>query len=310
MEKKILLAVDRSRHSEQALRYAAGLHEKNPHLKWVLFHVQPTISQYLIDEARTKAKARAELEKLMQRSDQAARSLLEEYRSLLVSLGVAEGDVQTITLPRKFGVAKDILEYGTGLLYDAIALGRRGVTGLAELFSGSVSTNIVDNSQLLPVWLVDGKAPSANVLVAVDGSDSALRAVDHLAFIFGGNPDIAITFYHMAPTLADFCPIDFADTDTSGLETIIREGDKACIDRFFARALEKLAAAGIAEKQVKIDVREGGVRVGKAVLAAYRQGNFGTLVVGRRGMNKKFFTGSVSRYLVNQFSGGALWVVP
>ena len=48
----------------------------------------------------------------------------------------------------------------------------------------------------------------------------------------------------------------------------------------------------------------------KAVLDEFQQGNFGTLVVGRRGMNKKFFTGSVSGYLMNEFSEGALWVVP
>jgi hypothetical protein len=34
------------------------------------------------------------------------------------------------------------------------------------------------------------------------------------------------------------------------------------------------------------------------------------VVVGRRGLNKKYFTGSVSRYLMNQFSNGALWIVP
>jgi hypothetical protein len=51
-------------------------------------------------------------------------------------------------------------------------------------------------------------------------------------------------------------------------------------------------------------------RVGKAVLDEYRQGNFGTLVAGRRGMNKKYSSGSVSRYIINRFSNGALWVVP
>ncbi|WP_054691691.1 hypothetical protein [Desulfosarcina cetonica] len=61
---------------------------------------------------------------------------------------------------------------------------------------------------------------------------------------------------------------------------------------------------------MRVDVRDGGFRVGKSVLEAYRKGGFGTLVVGRRGMGKQFFTGSVSRFLVNQFSDGALWVVP
>lgn len=310
MEKKILIAVDDSRHSENAIRYAAGLYETVASLKYVLFHVEPTISQYLLDEARTKPSARADLDRLMRRSHQAAQAMLEKDKTLMSSLGVAETDVQIMSLPRKFGVAKDILEYGTALLYDAIVVGRRGISGLAEVFIGSVSANIVDNSQLLPVWLVDEKGPSRSVMVAIDGSESSLRAVDHIAFMYGGNPDITISFFHVAPRLADFCPVDFTETETSTLEDVIRQGDKKCIDRFYAHALQKLKDAGIAERQIRIDVREGGFKVGKAVLSAYRKGQFGTLIVGRRGMDKKFFIGSVSRYLVNQFSGGALWVVP
>jgi hypothetical protein len=49
MEKKVLIAVDDSRHSENALRYAAGMAESAGEMSFVLFHVQPMISQYLLD---------------------------------------------------------------------------------------------------------------------------------------------------------------------------------------------------------------------------------------------------------------------
>ena len=310
MEKKVLIAVDDSRHSDNAIRYAANLYGTVAQLTYVIITIEPTISQYPLDEARTKPSARAALNRLMRKSHAAAQELMEKDKSLMVSLGVAETDIQTISLPRKFGVAKDILEYGTAVLYDAIIVGRRGISGLAETFIGSVSNNIVHNSQLLPVWLIDEKGPSPSVMVAVDGSQSSLRAVDHLAFVFGGNADITISFFHVAPRLSDFCPIDFSESETSALEAVIQEGDKACIDRFYAHALKKFKDVGIAEQQIHINVHEGGFKVGKAILNAYRQGQFGTLVVGRRGMDKKFFSGSVSRYLVNQFAGGALWVVP
>lgn len=310
MEKKVLIAVDDSRHSENALRYAASLRETVSDLKFLLFHVQPTISQYLLDEAKQKPSAYNELQKLMRKSNQAAHTLLEKDKLLLMSHGVADVDIQLLTLPRKFGVAKDILEHSTAMLYDAILVGRRGLSGLADVFLGSVSANIVDNSQLIPVWLVDEKGPSREIMVAVDGSESSLRAVDHLAFMIGGNTDVNLTFFHVAPRLKDFCPIDFEDADSAELETIIRQGDQACVDRFFAHARNKLGELGIRDSQIKIRVKEGGFRVGKAVLEAYRQGKYGTLVIGRRGMDKKFFTGSVSRYLINQFSDGALWVVP
>ncbi|MEE4114251.1 MAG: universal stress protein, partial [Desulfobacteraceae bacterium] len=206
--------------------------------------------------------------------------------------------------------AKDIIDYCTVMQYDAVLLGRRGLSGLAETFIGSVSANVVDNSPLIPVWLVDEKSASKTVMVAVDGSESSLRAVDHLAFMLGGNTDVNLTFFHVAPRLKDFCPIDFEDVDSAELETIIRQGDQACIDRFFAHARKKLEDSGFQDSQIRVQVKEGGFRIGKAVLEAYRKGKYGTLVIGRRGMDKKFFTGSVSRYLINQFSDGALWVVP
>jgi len=310
MKKKIMIAVDDSRHSQNALKYATLLYNQDNNLQFVLFHVQPTISQYLLDEAKTQPKARAELEKLMRNRDLAAQALIDAYRSKLMDLGLPKDDIQLLTLPRQAGVAKDILAYGTASNHDAILIGRRGLSGLAEVFVGSVSANIVDHSEVIPVWLVDGQSDSRGVMIAVDGSESALRAVDHMVFILGDRADVNITFTHVAPRLKDFCPVDFDDAGYEALETTIREGDQACIDRFYAHASQKLKEAGISDSRVTFNTREGAFRVGKTILDAYHQGGFGTLIIGRRGMDKKFFTGSVSRYLINHFSGGALWVVP
>lgn len=310
MEKKVLIAVDESRHSENALRYAAAMNETVSNIKWMLLHVQSTISLYLLDEAKKSPRAYAELEKLMRKNADKGLELVERYRGLLVSLGVGAADVQITTLPYKLGVAKDILEYGMAMGYDAIMVGRRGLSGVAEAFIGSTSANIVNNTQLTPIWLVEERGPAKTIMVSVDGSETSLRAVDHLAFILSGSQDVALTFFHIAPHLADICPVDFSQTETATLEAIIQQGDKACIDQFYAHALKKLKAVGIEERQIQVVSRQGGFRVGKAVLDAYRQGRFGTLVVGRRGMGRQVFTGSVSRYLINQFSDGALWVVP
>jgi nucleotide-binding universal stress UspA family protein len=148
--------------------------------------------------------------------------LLEKHREQMTTAGIAENDLRLKTQPRMLGVAKDILEFSYAGHYDAVILGRRGLSGLEDVFIGSVSANIVNNSKDIPIWLVDEHGPSKEIMVAVDGSEDSF----------------------------------------------------------------------------------------KAVLDEFRQGNFGTVVVGRRGMNKKYFTGSVSRYLMNHFSSSALWVVP
>jgi len=310
MEKKIIIGVDDSRHSKNAVQYAAGIYKPLKDIEFTLLHVQPTISQYLLDEAKKSSQAYAELEKVNRKNSETANRLLEKYKEQMMLLGIAEADIQLKTEPRMLGVAKDILVFSQAGNFDALILGRRGLSGLGEVFLGSVSANVVDHSTNTPVWLVDEEGSSNDILVAVDGSENSLKAVDHLALMTAKNTDVKISFFHVTPRLKDFCPVDFEETGTEALEEIIRRGDKDCIDQFFAHAQKRLNQAGIRESQIQVNVAEGVFRVGKAVLDEYRQGNFGTLVVGSRGMNKKYFTGSVSRYLINEFSGGALWVVP
>ena len=114
----------------------------------------------------------------------------------------------------------------------------------------------------------------------------------------------------MRPRLKDFCAIEFEETNYKELDNIIRQENNKCIDQFFSIAKEKLKAAGIQDSQVDVKTADSVYSVGKVILDEYRKGNFGTLVIGRRGMDKKFFTGSASRYIINHFSNGALWVVP
>jgi nucleotide-binding universal stress UspA family protein len=310
MEKKLLIAIDNSRHSENAVRYTAGFFDNPGEVKVALFHVLPALSQYLLVEARKNPKAGAELNKLAARNSQAAQEFMQTYKERLTRLGFVDENVQLVALPRMFGVAKDILEYGLARRFDAVVMGRRGLSSLQEVFVGSVSANTVNNSSVTPIWLVDETGPSKDVLVAVDGSESSMKAVDHLAFILQGDADTHLSFLHVTPRLGDVCPVDFQETVAETLEEVIRQGNRQCIDRFFSHALKRLGESGIRENRIAVKVVEGALRVGKSVLDEFRNGGFGTLVIGRRGMGKKFFTGSVSRYLIDQFSDGALWVVP
>ena len=310
MSKKILIAVDDSIHSKNAVAYALNIHKALKDVKFTLMHVQSTISQYLLDEARFKPQAFADLEKVKKKNEENAMALLNRYKSQMVDVNIPANDIQLKSEPWKQGIAKDILETGQAGRFDALLLGRRGLSNLQEKFIGSVSANTVNNLKNTPVWLVDGKGPSQDIMIAVDGSESSYRAVDHLAYIIGGNPEVKISFFHVAPRLKDFCPVDFEEEHSESLEEIILQGDEHCIDQFYSQAQKRLNEAGIQENQLNYKASKSVLRVGKMVLNAYHEGKFGTLVVGRHGLNRMYFIGSASRYLLNKFSGGALWVIP
>lgn len=310
MGKKIMIAVDDSRHSKNAVHYVARLAGRIGDLAYVLYTAQPMISQFLVDEARKKVASQKELKAVMERNAATALDLLESYRELMVGQGVDNARIQLVTQPRKLDIAKDTIEYAQQGRFDALVIGRRGISGLQELFMGSVSSNIAQNSKVIPVWIVGGDITPSRFLVAVDGSDYSLRAIDHLAFTLSAGADITLTFLHVRPKLKDYCAIDFEATEAEALEDLIRNGDKACIDNFYAHALSKLKEFGIGEDRIQTKTVAGSNNIGGAILKEVKEGNFDTVIMGRSGANKSFFTGSVTNTVLNKISKGAVWLVP
>ena len=310
MHKKILVAVDDSRPSKLALDYAIQMSTMIPDLHYVLLHIQPMVSLILKEEAQTSVSARKKKEEISNRNARLGQSLLDRYRSDMTGGGIAPDRIEVMNRARKLGFAKDIIDVAQEGYYDAIVVGRRGLSGIAKLYSGSVTANILEQSQVIPVWLVDGEAGPGDLMIAADGSEASLRAVDHVSFVMGGDTETSVTLVHVNSNARNTCGIEVQDASDTELEDIIVRGDKACINQFYSRALKKFTQAGIAEKRVRFKTIEGRIRIGKAIMDYAQKGGYGTLVVGRRGMNKSFFMGSVSRYLINNLSNGALWVVP
>ena len=310
MYKKVLLAVDNTRPSIMAVRYVAHMSKNISDLQFVLLNVQPMVSQFLKDEARTSASARKQLEEVQNKHMQFSQNLLKDYRREMESQGIQPDKIETRTQPRNLGYAKDIIDVAQEKDYDAIVVGRRGLSGIAKLYAGSVTTDIIEQSQVIPVWLVDGTAPAGDLLLAVDGSEASLRMIDHVSFMLTEATNASITMLHITNSVSNYCEIDLDESVPPNLDKIVRRGDKACIDKFYPHARNKFEQAGLDSGRVHFETVEGGRRIGKAIFDFARDRKFQNLVVGRRGLAKSFFMGSVSRHLINNLSDGSLWIVP
>jgi len=310
VQKKVLIAVDNSNPSQGLIQYAAQMSSVINDLHYVLLHIQPMISLFLQEEALKKASAKKELDGVLQKNEESARKLLDDYKSELESKGISEERIECVTRTRNLGYAKDIIELAQKKLYDAILVGRRGISGIQKIYSGSVTSDILEQSQVIPVWMIDGNVSSGDILIAVDGSEASQRAVDHVSFILGNNPEASLTLLHITSNAKNYSEADLEKQPNPALEEIVARGDKAFIDRFYPKALKKLKDAGISENQIKVETLTGKMRVGKAIVDFAKKRNFSTLVIGRRGVNKSFFMGSASRYIINKMSDGAVWVVP
>ena len=314
MQKKILIAMDGSRFSKGALSYAARIAAMVGDIRFVLFHVQPMISGYLAEEALKSPKARAEMEVLKKKNEAAATTLLEAGREELTRMGVDAGRIEIATQPRRAGLAEDILNTAEAGRYDAIGVGRRGLSAFQELFVGSVTSNLVSHSRQIPLWVVDGTVASDHVLIAVDGSVNALRAVDHAAFMFSDNERVRFEMLHIQPDLADFCDGDPEALEAGHLKQSIQEAGRQCVRDFTAKAEARFKESGIGGSQISFREIEKRRSPAKAIVEAVHKGDFGTLILGRQGMGAgsagASFMGRVVAAVLQKIDNRAVWIVP
>jgi nucleotide-binding universal stress UspA family protein len=312
MEKQILIPVDKSRSALQAARYAVYASSFIKDLHCVLFHVQVPVSLYLKEEAARDMHVRAQLNKMLQKNEAAAMAVLQSHKSEMTNAGFPENRISLVTRSRELGLAQDVIEYAHKNMLDAILVGRRGVTGIQKFFDDSVSEAILERSQILPVWLVHGSARSNKILVAIDGSQDSLRAVDHVSFMVSENKQIHITLIHVTNTAHNYCEIDLEEEEALDPEfvQIIEKKDRACVDRFYPLAMEKFAQMGLSADQTEIHTIQGSRRIGRNLVEFAQKNKFDTLVIGRRGINKSFFMGSVSRQIITDVSDITVWIVP
>ncbi|MFC1838415.1 universal stress protein [Thermodesulfobacteriota bacterium] len=309
MEKKILIAVDGGIHSRKAIEYCINICSLIKDVHYTLINIRPKISDFLIKDSQLDSKASQALKDVVERNKGNSMNILDESMEIMVKLGMDENLIEKVSLPVIKGTAKGILDYAKQQICDAIVVGDRGKSKLAEAFTGSIANNLLEHTDITPVWGIGGDIKSQKIMIAVDGSESALKAVDHVAFMIEGNPDIKVTLLHVTPKLRDYCTIEF-DEEGEMIEEVITSGDKKCVDRFYTHAQQKFTEVGLSESQFEVKEVESKLNIGKTIVDAAKKEGCGTLVIGRRGANESFFMGSVSRYVLTNAKDCAVWLVP
>ncbi len=158
-----------------------------------------------------------------------------------------------------------------------------------------------------------------NALIAVDGSQNSLRAVEYAGRVFAPNAEARLVLFHILPAISpmnldkkEIKAIDARKAERPDLAGLYwRLEDQKKISEFFAEATEVLVQAGVKIEQIKskFSVRKG--EIADAILEEVELGHFETLVLGRRGLSRvrEFFMGSISTRVVREARGCAVCVV-
>lgn len=311
MEKKLLLAIDGSKNSLTALEVVGHLFQTCPEVILVLFHVLPPIPPIYKEESLMNPMAQKHLLQWKEKQQEAVEGVLKKSKERLIRSGWPESQILIRAQEKRVGVARDILFEAERGIYDAVVIGRRGLSKVAELFLGSVSNKVLQGAKELPVWVIGKKVANARIVAAVDGSENSKRAVDHLSFILGSCKveGMEILLLSVQPGFISL----FGPRAIPSLSAFpaSRENYEKKMTPFLDQCQELLQEAGIDPGHIKRKILSKGADIGKAILSEAQKGDYETIVLGRRGISKaqEFFMGSISHNILQQAGDKAVWIV-
>jgi len=307
LTKLIVAGIDGSENALKALNYLGLIYGAKPGLEIVLLHVLPTLPQILITDDNRQTKLR--LLDVEKKSIQVAERILSEAKDILRKKGLEEEQIRSLHRKKQIGIALDICNLAAEKRADSVLISAKGRSKLEAFFSGGVANRILEYCSVCPVWIVDGTVKSKKVLIAMDSSENALRAVDHAGFMLSGT-DCQLTLFHSKRHLRRFVPQEIIEAAPE-LEELWKNKAGEQIAPYMKKAKEMLLEAGVAEVQVKTKVIDGTRDAASDILKEGRSGDYGTIVLGRKGRSgvKDFFMGSITSKVLQGSSGMAVWVV-
>ena len=306
----LLIALDLSEHSRNAVLYVSR-NCSPAMLRVSLMHVIPTAPEIFWDLEKDgffKERMKKKYAKWKREAEKEAQAFLDDARNLLVKAHVREDSVNVIVQERKTGIARDIIEEAKKG-YDAVVMGRKGVSKLEDLFLGSVSNKVVQRVGNIPVWVVDGDIQSTKTLIAVDASENSSKAVDYVG-TFAAATEAELTLYYVTRSfgLGFLEEIPRREEEIEAFEKVLATEAKD----MFQTYQESLEKAGVAPARISTKhTLQSHSRAGEIIREA-KAGDYGTIVMGRRGLSTvhEFLMGRVTNKVLNRAEGLAVWIVP
>jgi nucleotide-binding universal stress UspA family protein len=304
-QKKLLLAVDGSDRSLETVKYV-GKYTPFRSMKVVLFHVFSDVPDCYWDMEREpkSVKAVRHVRAWINERKKEMDAYMDKARQILLRNGFPSENIEIKIRPRKKGVARDIVrEAEDG--YRAVVLRRRGETILKQIILGSVAIKLMERLSFIPILIVGRKPMTRRVLIAVDGSEGADRAIDFAAEILAGHG----FGFHLVNVIRKSDASGRGRTDDPA--TVCPEVAESGIADVLAGGKKRLVQAGFPSDSITTRViTEAPSRAGALAEEADRE-NCETIVVGRRGLSKvrEFFIGRVSNKIVTVARKNTVWVV-
>lgn len=310
IRKSVVVPLDGSESALKTLKYLTLIFGSQHNLDVNLFHAVQGIPPILAEESKNNPETARQVRELENRNKRLAKKILTAGKKALLDFGFDEDRIQAVEFHKQIGVARDICGWSEKKDMDAIVLCTRGRSRIEAFFMGETANKVLEFSRICPVWMVKEDVRLTPVLIALDTSENALRAVDHAAFMLAGT-DCEITLFYSKRNLFRF----FSSEEFGSLSDLEAKWQTAA-GREIAPAMQKaeqmLIKAGIEETKISVRIVDGSHNAASDILDAANRYACGTIVMGQRGVTgvKEYSMGSVCRKVLQNSKAMALWLVP
>jgi len=307
--KSICVPIDGSDNAKRSLDYLNFMFGPGHSLKVTLLYILPTLPPFLVEEQKKDSAVARKLKEVEAKNVDVAEKYLSEAKAVLVKKGFSSNAVKTIHYQKEMGVAKDICTFSNKSEVDAVMVSTKGRSRIQSFFMGEVSANLLEHCPQSPIWLLEPMVKKKTVLICVDNSENALRAVDHAGFMLSGT-DAHVILFHTKRHLRRFLPKEVIE-DAPELEELWKHAAGEQIAPVIKKAKEALLEAGLKEDQISTKIVDGSRSAAIDILKAVKRYDCGTIVMGRRGLSgvKELIMGSVTRKVLEDLNEKAVWIV-
>lgn len=309
-EKPIVIPVDDSQNSLNAMKHLAFLFNARSGLKFVFIHIIPTLPPDFLEELGQDRDALSRLKALEENNLRAAEELLDNARQGFLQMGFSPGALETVCRIKKAGIARDICNYSNEIKAGAICIGTPARNRITAFFFGEISSKLQDFCRDRPVWLVKKPSLSRNILVAVDNSKNALRAVMHAGAMLS-TTDCAITLLHVKRNLNRYLTPEVI-AGYPDFQRLWHKSSGRSAAPFMEKAEKILRRKGFDSERLTIRNIEAGNGVAGKIIHMAEGISASMIFMGRRGYSDvaEYAMGSVARKVVDRMPRGTVCLVP
>jgi nucleotide-binding universal stress UspA family protein len=305
-EKKVLFGVDSSEFARGAVAAAAKLFKDNEYLKMTIFHGIPEPDPSHIFEPSLSPE---EVERHLQLWSQERQKIIRLAKEAAIDAGFHPDRVNTSYEEKCKDPVISMINLANKEDFQAIALARWGTRSLAQKVMGHVTYKLMNMAYHLPLWMIDPRISSHEILVTIVGAEISHRVVEHTIQYFSHLKESKFTLFHVIPPVAP-------ELHTASYWDIIRDlsgGEKQenmanrmveYLDKAKTIAQEgkkRLVSAGIPEENVVVKFQAQKEGIARDILKELEEGNHGILLLGRKGVKdiSQFGLGSKASKLLH-----------